>query len=201
CGIGAQATVSFVYSSSNPYFASLGLYDDYSGVLPMNTGQGSFVSNSITYSAITADVGSWQGSVLASVLGSTDIPNFLVTANGDENFLVTPGFAVHRMGFETYTINEVGNPLSVAGAPNIVVKVMTSAGTTTLSMNAPTNNHGFLGIISDDAILGMSWYGQLGGVRDTGITNMRISGTVPEPSAIVALGLGAVSLLMRRRKL
>lgn len=196
----AHAAVTFVTSASDPAFAPLAVWDSYAGVTPLNTGQASFVSNQIEYLALTNDVGVWRGVDLASVLGTNEIPDYLVTTNGDENFRITPQFVARRIGFETFTINEMGNPLSVAGAPNVLVQVETIAGTTSLSLDPPANNHGFLGIISDDPILSVRWFGELGRVKDTGITNIRVAEAVPEPTTLAALVMGGLTILARRRR-
>lgn len=195
----SQASVSFVYSSSDAAFVSLPIYDDFSGVFPRNTGRPAFVSKSITYGANTNDIGVWQGSQIAQWIASTEVPAFLVTADGDENFTIHPDFAIRRMGFETYTINEAGNPLSVIDAPNVLVIVHTASGDTPLSLNPPPNNHGFLGIISSEPIVSVKWIGMMGGIKDTGITNIRVADAVPEPASLVGLGAGFLLLLRRRR--
>lgn len=197
------AGVSFTFNASDPAFAGLAIYDDYTGVSPVDTASSSFTSNGILYSALINDVGVYKGTTLAAVIGSTEIPNRIVSADGDEDILIQPidpSLHLHRVGMETYTINAAGNPLSVPNAPDVVVTVTTTAGTFVQNVTPDPSNHGFLGISSTDEILSVQWFGELGRVKDTGFTNLRVSNqAVPEPTSLAALAVGVTAVLRRRK--
>lgn len=84
---------------------------------------------------------------------------------------------------------------------------------TPFNLPPPLGNFGFLGIVSDDPILDIEWFGNLGGIRNTGIDNLRFSesvGVVPEPALLALwsrrqpretpapLDAGAMRALIRR---
>jgi hypothetical protein len=208
----AQATVVF-YLSETPAngFELLPVLDSFDGVLPKDTGLASIVSAGITYTAVTGcgDPVACPGNVWVTGVpyGNFGIPGdtagAILTANGNEYFTMTPGFTVRSMGFDVYTITEPGNPNSVPGARDVVVTVLTIGGPSVLNLPAPIGNFGFLGIVSDDPILMVTWQADLGGVRNTGIDNIRVSETaapIPEPGTLLLLGSGLTGLAMRRRR-
>lgn len=196
----AAAGTSFVSSTSSAGFGSLAVYEDFESISPKDTSLSSFTSGIITY---TAEPGSnvfvsSPGYSNYGISGSTT--SSILTSNGDEDYTLTFSSAVRRIGFDTYTIDAAGATNSVSGAPPVKVTVVTSAGTFQHDVVAGPDNFGFLGIVSDEAILSVNWYGRLGGVRNTGIDNVRIDEAVPEPGTLAALGLGLAALRRRARK-
>jgi hypothetical protein len=126
----------------------------------------------------------------------------ILTANGNEHFAITPSFTVRSIGFDIYTINEPGNPSSVGGADPVVGSVMTVGPPVILNLPASVGNFGFLGIVSDDPIVSVTWEADLGGVRNTGIDNGRVADyavTEPGTPLLIASGLTGLPLRHLRR--
>jgi hypothetical protein len=206
----AGATVIFITSEMpSGGFESLSIHETFEAISPKDTSLASFASAGITYAPVTGcgDGTVCPGNVFVSSPGYANygIPgattSSILTSNGNEYFTVTPGFTVRSLGFDIYTISEPGNPNSVAGADDVVVSVLTAGGTTVLNLPAPMGNFGFLGVISDDPILSLTWQADLGGVRNTGIDNLRVAeAPIPEPGTLLLIGSGLVGLAARRRR-
>ena len=199
CAGNGFAAVTFTTNINSYGFNSMAVHEDFEAFAPKDVGLASFVSNSITYSAIHQDVVVASPGYVNFAIGAPTASSILTT-NGDEDFRLMPSFQVRRIGFDAYTINEPGNPNSVPGANDVVVAVHTFSGATVYNLPGQPGNLGFLGIVSDEDILAVDWYGHLGGVKNTGIDNIRVSGVVPEPATLAAFALGAGTLLRRRRK-
>jgi hypothetical protein len=197
----AGATVIFITSEMpSGGFESLSIHETFEAISPKDTSLASFASAGITYAPVTGNVFvSSPGYANYGIPGATT--SSILTSNGNEYFTVTPGFTVRSLGFDIYTISEPGNPNSVAGADDVVVSVLTAGGTTVLNLPAPMGNFGFLGVISDDPILSLTWQADLGGVRNTGIDNLRVAeAPIPEPGTLLLIGSGLVGLAARRRR-
>lgn len=196
----AEASISFVASTAQSGFGSLAVYEDFEGVSPKDAALSSFTSGVVTYTGETGSnvFVSSPGYANYGISGSTI--SSILTSNGDEDYTLTFSQTVKRIGFDTYTIDAAGAPNSVGGAPPVELTVVTTAGTFTHSVVAGPDNQGFVGVVSDEAILSVNWYGRLGGVRNTGIDNVRLSEAVPEPGTMAALGLGLAALGRKRRK-
>jgi hypothetical protein len=206
----AQAVVVFVLSETpSGGFESLAVHESFEGAPVKDSPLASFVSAGITYAPVTGcgDATACPGNVWVSSPGYSNygIPgnttSSILTATGNEYFTVTPGFTVRSLGFDIYTINEPLNPKSVGGAAPVLVSVLTSGGLTSLNLPAPIGNFGFLGIVSDDPILSLTWQANLGGVRNTGIDDIRVSEhAVPEPGTLILIGSGLATMALKRRR-
>ena len=200
CGAKAEATIIFVTSLGS--FGSLPVYEDFEGVLPKDTALAAIVSNSILYEPKLpfGSVGNdnvWVSSPGYSNYGIAGLTtSSILTTNGNEWFFIKPGFTVRSLGFDTYTINDAGSPNSVPLAKNVLVTVVSTSESSSLSLTPPAGNFGFLGIFSTDPIVSVEWQADLGGVRNTGIDNIRLSAenVVPEPGTLGLLGLGLLTL-------
>jgi hypothetical protein len=208
-GSPAQATVVFVDSLGSSGFGSLAVLDDFEVFAPKDTSIFVPVSRfGLTYAPVTVCSTDCPGNIFVSSpgyanYGTPPTTSSILTANGNEFFTITPDSDLRRIGFDVYTINDPGNIFSVPGAVNVQVSVLTIAGTTSLSLAPPAGNFGFLGIVSDDPILQITWEANLGGVHNTGIDNVRVSdtvgSTVPEPATGLLALLGLAALAAQRR--
>jgi hypothetical protein len=209
-GSPAQASVVFVDSLGSGGFGGLAVLDDFEGFAPKDVAIFAPISEfGLTYAPVTVCSTDCPGNIFVSSPGYNNygLPtttSSIFTASGNEFFTITPGSDLRRIGFDIYTINDPGNIYSVAGAVNVQVSVLTIAGTTTLSLTPPLGNFGFLGVVSDDPILQITWEADKGGIRNTGIDNIRVSDTVgapvPEPSTGLVILVGLAALASRRRR-
>jgi hypothetical protein len=205
----AQAAVIFVDSLAA--FGASAVIDDFEDFSPKDSFiPGAFTRANLTYEAVSCSGTEFGQAICPGNLGVSS-PGYInygiagattssiLTANGNEVFTITPGVALRNLGFDVYTIDDPGFPTSVVGAENVLVSVLTASGTTLHSLTPPAGNFGFLGILSDEDILEVTWRASAGGIRNTGIDNIRVSASVPEPGALFALGLGLVALAARKR--
>jgi hypothetical protein len=116
----------------------------------------------------------------------------VLTANGDESFVVTFASAVSAFGFDAY-FNGLGpTTLNVYNGVTLIDSLTTPGGFDFI---------GHLGVAGDGAITSFTWVTTLGGRLNTGIDNLTTA-AIPEPStyALMALGLAAVAGMSRRRR-
>lgn len=200
----AQASIVFVFSQADAGFGVLPVLEDWESFAPKDVGFPGFSSNGINYVAVAP-----PGNILITspgynnfgILGVTTTS--ILATNGNENFELFPTFTARRIGFDIYTINNPGAQNSVPGAQNVQVTVASSSESAFLSLASPPGNFGFLGVVSTDPIVSVYWLADLGGIRNTGIDNIRVSdstSSVPEPGTLVFLGLSlVVGLAVGRR--
>jgi hypothetical protein len=178
--------------------------EDWELFAPKDTPVGAISSNGINYVSIVPPgnlVVTSPGYINFGISGATTTS--ILAANGNENFEFFPTFTARRIGFDIYTINDPSTLNSVPGAQNVQVTVTSSSESALLSLASPPGNFGFLGIVSTDPISSVYWLADLGGVRNTGIDNIRVSDSTfnaPEPGTLVFLGLSLLGLAMRRRE-
>ncbi len=117
----------------------------------------------------------------------------ILTANGDESFVVSFASAVSAFGFDAY-FNGLGpTTLNVFNGVNLVDSLTTPGA---------LDFKGHLGVASVGNITSFSWVTTSGGQLNTGLDELTTAqAAVPEPSAYVLmmLGLGAVTGLSHRR--
>ncbi len=116
----------------------------------------------------------------------------VLTANGDESFVVSFASAVSAFGFDAY-FNGLGpTTLNVYNGVTLIDSLTTPGGLDFI---------GHLGVAGDGPITSFTWVTTLGGRLNTGIDNLTTA-AIPEPStyALMALGLAAVAGVSRRRR-
>ena len=162
----------------------------------------SFVSNNNTYIGLA---GSYFPNVVVAPpqyfgFGMPSIPSSVLSANGDEDFLVEFGIPTTALGFDTY-LNHYGPA---------TIQVFSSEGLLdTFILQHDPKEVGFFGVLADQKISSIRWTTVLGSNINTGIDNI-VQGTeivqksVPEPSyAISLLALGTMGIMSggKRKKL
>jgi hypothetical protein len=169
------------------------LVEDFEGISPKDTPLASIFSNGITYTPVSPADNVWvssPGYTNYGVPGPTT--SSILTATGDERFLITPDDPLSAIGFDTYPNQYVPAIVNVFGNAGL----MDTFDLTTL----PNDAIGFLGIKSTSAITAVEWYTTSGGILNTGIDNVYTQ--VPEPSIIMLLASGLLVLgVSGRRKL
>jgi hypothetical protein len=185
--------------------------DDFEDFSPKDSfGFTSFTRAGLTYESVSCAGTEFGQAICPNNIGVTS-PGYInfgiagattssiLAANGNEVFTITPSGSLRSLGFDVYTINDPGSANSFPGAENVLVSVLTTSGLTTHSLIPPAGNFGFLGILSDEDILEVTWRASAGGHKNTGIDDIRVSTAVPEPGVLALLGLGLAALASRKR--
>lgn len=172
------------------------------GVYPRDTPLPSLTHNGITYTGL-AGVPShnvWVASPGYPNFGTPTTTTSILTANGDEDILMSFLSPSTAVGFDTYLNTYGPATISVFGLGGITLG--------SYVLNQDPTHVGFWGVTSDaDAITGIRFDSVHGGLINTGIDNIRMGSvvdSVPEPSSLILAALGAfamfASLAKSRRK-
>lgn len=191
----ANSTVMF-YTDFGSFDAasSATLVEDFETYPTKDAPLASIYSNGITYTPVGNSTNVWvssPGYTNYGVPGPTTTS--ILTATGDEDFMITPDSALSAIGFDTYPNAYVPALVSVFGSSGLL---------DTFDLTVlPNDQIGFLGITSTTAITSVQWFTSSGGVLNTGIDNVYTQAyAVPAPSIaiLVASGLMIFGLLRRR---
>jgi len=172
------------------------LAEDFEAFPNKDVALASIYSNGISYTPIPPTTNVWvssPGYTNYGINGATT--SSILTATGDENFLITPDDALAAIGFDIYLNQYSPSYVTINGASGIL-------GSYDLS-SASHSEVGFLGVTSSEAIISLEWFTTGGGIENTGIDNIYtqkfVSTSVPEPASIALVGLGLIGLAATRR--
>jgi hypothetical protein len=192
----ALASSFSIYTTESAFTSAVSttLVEDFESVSPKDAALATLTHNGLTY---TPFAGSPTPNVFVSSPGYTNygagVPQptttSILTANGDEDFLVTLAAPTLAVGFDRY-LNGLG-PATVRyySYGTLVVTVLYASN---------TDDQGYLGLVSSDPITSFRWTTTLGGRLNTGIDNIRVGPPVPEPAPVLLVGCGLVLLGVRR---
>lgn len=202
CVLSIAASAAPTYYTDSAAFnatTQIGVFEDFENVTPKDTAQAFFTSQNVTYRGVGGNQSPnvWVASAGYTNFGVTETLSSVLTATGDEDFMIEMELAspTTAVGFDTY-LNSHG-PASI----RIYGENDTLLGTYSLSHD-PTLV-GFFGVTSSEAIAKIQWTTVDGRSVNTGIDNVMIGSVVPVPGALVLglLGTGTVGYLRRRRSL
>jgi len=190
----ANSTVTF-YTDFGSFdgASSATLVEDFEAYPAKDVPLGSIYSNGITYTPVGSATNVWvssPGYTNYGVPGPTTTS--ILTATGDENFMITPDNALSAIGFDTYPNAYVPALVSVFGSSGLL---------DTFDLTVlPNNQVGFLGITSTMAITSVEWFTTAGGVLNTGIDNIYTQTyAAPAPSIAVLLASGLMMIGLGKR--
>lgn len=195
---GYAVVTSFTDIGSFNAAASTTLVEDFEAFSPKNMILASFVSNGNTYTGAPGPnvFVSGPGFTNYGLLGATTTS--ILTASGDEDYVVDFGSPSEAVGFDTY-LNEFGPAtVRVFGAANTLLD--------TINHTHDPTTIGFLGLVADEPIHSIRWTTVDGGIINTGIDNIlqgdaiRVNNNnaIPEPASFALVMMGGFSLLRRR---
>ncbi len=115
----------------------------------------------------------------------------VLTASGNEHFDFTFSASPTAIGFDTFTND--------AAPPVVTIYDTTDDVLATINLSQAPDSQGFFGVTSTVPIGKIDWLATDGQNVNTGVADFRV-GTVPEPTSLSLLGLGAGALLSRRRR-
>ena len=192
----ANSTVMFYTDFANFDAATTAtLVEDFEAYPTKDTPLASINTNGITYTPIGATNNVWvssPGYTNYGVPGPTTTS--ILTATGDEHFMITPDDALSAIGFDVY-LNQYD--------PAYVNVYGTSGLLDTFDLTTLQNDIiGFLGMTSTEAIISVEWFTTSGGVLNTGIDNVYAQTyATPEPSIVLLICTGLLGIFgMTRRR-
>lgn len=115
----------------------------------------------------------------------------MLTANGDENFKVSFNTPYRAVGFDVY-LNGLG-----------VAEVQIYNGLTlldTYDFPAAESDLTYLGMVSDTPITSFVFTSRHGATLNTGIDNLSVLATIPEPATLGMLGMACLTFRLTRRR-
>jgi hypothetical protein len=170
------------------------LVEDFEAYPTKDAPLSSVYSNGISYTPTGVTSNVWvssPGYTNYGIPGATT--SSILTATGDEHFLITPDSSLSAIGFDVYLNQYSPAYVNVFGTSGLL-------GTFDLT-TLPSTQVGFLGMTSTNAITSLEWFTTLGGRVNTGIDNVYTEGyAVPEPSIMILLASGLMVFGLVRRK-
>ncbi|MCP4112495.1 MAG: PEP-CTERM sorting domain-containing protein [Desulfobacteraceae bacterium] len=186
------------------YYTDFGIFDDltttaivedFESITPKDTALKSFSNNGNTYTGISSSPlapNVWVSSPGYKNYGVPITDTSILTATGDENFIVDFGDPTKVLGFDTY-LNEYGPAtIQIFGTDGLI---------DTYTLNHDPTQIGFWGVISDEFISSVQWTSPSGSLVNTGIDNIRQGEAVPEPSTILLMIIGLLGIIGANKKL
>ena len=198
----STASASVISYLTQPSFLSAAgsttLLETFEGVVPKDTPLPSFASSGVTYTGLagTPFPNVWVASPgynnFGAGVGITTTS--ILTANGDEDFGISFSSPYQAIGFDGY-LNGLGP---------VTIHIFDASGLIyTLTDLRNLNDMEFYGFISDTPITAIRWTTTAGGQLNTGIDNILVAASVPEPSSLALIAAGILALfglgVMRRR--
>ena len=199
--VSAQAATFIDRASFTLAVPGAAIVEDFESAGPVNTAIPSLVTPSATYIGQAgvpfANVYVIDPSATNFALGGAPIGSKVLTANGDESFLINLASATQAVGFDLF-LNDLGvtTVRFFAGATQVDQIIFTADASI-------ANNRSFAGIVSASAISAITFVSTAGGQLNTGLDNLtvgRVAPGVPEPAswAMMIGGLGIVGAAIRR---
>ena len=176
--------------------ASTTVLEDFEGITPKDTPLASFVSNGVTYTGLAGapSPNVWVASPGYSNFGAgvaQPTSTSILTANGDEDFTRTSPTPPLAVGFDVY--------FNGLGTVTTRVTTLEPLSFTVIDFRN-LDTQGYYGFVSTHPITSIRFTSTGGGSVNTGIDNIAVSSSVPEPGTLALLGLGLAGLGLRRRR-
>jgi hypothetical protein len=195
----SHASTITLYESQSAFdsAATTSLLEDFEAFTPKDTPFSSITSHGVFYTGFAGApfpnvwVASPGYNNFGAGVGTTTTS--ILTANGDEDILMTFTMTPLAVGFDVY-FNGLGP---------VTLTVTNTAFTAVFTDGRNLDTLGYYGIVSTDPILSIRFTSTDGGRLNTGIDNISISSApeVPEPTTLALLGAGVLGLgRMRKRR-
>jgi hypothetical protein len=200
-GLFASPAFAQAYTSPGPFFGAAGspaYVESFESVpIPKDAAFASFSQAGITYTAL-AGTNVWVSSPGYNNYGAGLNPTTtsILTANGDENFLIQFLSPYYAVGFDVY-YNGLGPATSSFYNGSTLLGSIFYNGTAFLGFN------GFIASLSTP-VTSVQFISTLGGVLNTGVDNLAVinapTTVTPEPASLVLFATGISGLALARRR-